>query len=518
MTVMTTSLLPQLTGSMMVAPNVTGLNPDDQVLILGLSAKLNLLSYTGLVRESYYNGLQRLADLGVSIPPQLSSVRTVVDWPRICVDPLVQRCVVDGFRLPSDVDVDDDLTEIWQANDLDAEAPLCFLDSLVQGRGYMIVGAPDTPGDSPIITVESPLNLAMNWDPRTRKALAAYQAYQAEGLFRAVLYKPNYDIKMSRDSTKQMVWQVDDVDEHNFGEVCVVRFPNRQRSADREGQSEITPAVMNTTDSACRSLLGMEIAREFYSVPHRYILGAKESDFQDAAGNPKSAIDMVMSKMLAFENDDQGNGPTVGQFQAFDPSVFTKILDSHAQLMASYTQFPPAYFGQTTTANPASADAIHAAQDGVNRRGSQVQNQFSDPLERVMRLAWRFANGGQQVPVEMRRLETDWVDVGTATPEGTSMALHNQIQAGSVPPTSDVVLRRLGYSAVERARLTIDRRSDQGAGLLAELANSLLGKDARVDKAIAADLTPTVPGTAGQPTPTPPATIPAAPVAPRGAK
>jgi hypothetical protein len=64
--------------------------------------------------------------------------------------------------------------------------------------------------------------------------------------------------------------------------VPVVRFPNRSRVRDREGRSEITPAIMNTTDSACRSLLGMEIAREFYSVPHRYVLGASESDFQDS--------------------------------------------------------------------------------------------------------------------------------------------------------------------------------------------------------------------------------------------
>jgi hypothetical protein len=37
---------------------------------------------------------------------------------------------------------------------------------------------------------------------------------------------------------------------------------------------------MNTTDSACRSLLGMEIAREVYSIPHLWIIGANESAFQ----------------------------------------------------------------------------------------------------------------------------------------------------------------------------------------------------------------------------------------------
>lgn len=504
MSVQTTSLLPQFTGNNLVAPWVDGLTADEQKLISALSTKLTYLANHGLTRLAYYDGTQRMQDLGISIPPQMSAIRTVVDWPRIAVDPLVQRCSVDGFRMPGSPDVDDDFTDIWQANDMDAEAPLCFLDSLVQGRGYMIVGAPDVPGDAPIITVESPLNLAMNWDPRTRKGTAAYQAYESEGIYRAVLYLPNYDIKMSRDSASQG-WKIDARDEHNFGELCVVRFPNRQRSADREGMSEITPAIMNTTDSACRSLLGMEIAREFYSIPHRYILGASESDFKNPDGTAKTALSLAMNKFLAIERDENGAVPSVGQFTAFDPSVFTKIIDEHAQLMASYTQFPPAYFGQTTTANPASADAIHAALDGVDRRGRQCQGQFSDPLERVMRLAWRFVNGGQEAPAEMRNLETSWVNAATQTPTGTTEALFKQASMGSIPPTSDVILERMGYSAVERQRIAIDRAKDVGAQILAELATSLEAKDARINKAIAADIT----GPA-----TPPASAPPPPAAP----
>lgn len=497
---MTVSLLPPMSGSSFPSPSVPGLSDEEQSLAAGLSRKLTYLATPGRVRNAYYEGTQRLANLGISIPPALAGIRTVVDWPRICIDPLVQRCVVDGFRMPGATDVDEELWQHWQANDLDAESPLCFLDALVYGRGYMIVGAPDIPGDSPLVTVESPLNMTMTWDPRTRRATAAYQAYEAEGVYRAVLYLPNVTISMSRTTSE--AWIIEDRDEHNFGEVPVVRFANRMRAGDREGRSEITPAIMNTTDSACRSLLGMEIAREFYSVPHRYVLGAQESDFTDAAGNPKSALEMVMTKMLAFERDEEGQAPTVGQFTAFDPSVFTKIVDEHAQLMASYTQFPPSYFGQTSTANPASADAIRVAEAGIDRRAVQVQNQFSDPLEQVQRLVWRFANGGAPAPVEMRRLETDWVDARTPTPSATSDAMFKQVQMGAVPATSDVVLKRLGYSGVERARLEVDRKVDVGATVLAELATSLQAKEARADVTVARDINPAAAkATAAQPNP-----------------
>lgn len=483
------SLLPQQIGASLPAPSLPdGLSDDEQRLCVGLSTKLSLQSVHMLERIAYYEGTQRLASLGVSIPPQLANVRTVVDWPRVCVDPLIPRAVVDGFRLPGSTDIDSELQEHWQVNDLDAEAPLTWLDSLICGRGYMIVGSSERPGGSPLVTVESPLNLAMSWDPRTRRPTAAYQSYQVEGVFRAVLYLPDQTIAMSRDANGAGAWQVDYRDQHNFGAVPVVRFPNRQRSSNREGASEITPAIMATTDSACRTLLGMEVAREFYSIPHKYILGAAEEDFKNPDGTTKTQLQLAMDKIIAFTRDGEGNIPTVGQFTAYDPSVFTKIIDEHAQLMASYTGYPPSYFGQTSTANPASADAIRVSENGLIRRAEQCQRQWSGPLEDVMRLVWRFANDGADVPDEMWRMETDWEDPATPLLSVLTDSMFKQAQMGAIPPSSDVVLKRLGWSAVERDRLAIDRKSDLGASMLAELATSLQAKDARVDLTVARDI------------------------------
>jgi hypothetical protein len=269
------SLLGPQAGWTLPAPNVEGLTDDEQQLITGLSTKLALQVPQMLSSWAYYDGLQRLANLGISIPPQLAGVRTVVDWPRVCVDPLVQRAEVSGFRLPGATEVDSELAEFWDANDMQGEFPLAILDSLVAGRGYLVVGSPDVPGDAPLVTVESPLNMTVTWDPRTRRVVNGYQAFEAEGVFTAVLYLPNETIFMSReDGSSTAAWSVYDRDEHGFGEVPVVRLPNRARSSDREGRSQITPAIMNTTDAACRTLLGMEIAREVYSIPHSYILGA----------------------------------------------------------------------------------------------------------------------------------------------------------------------------------------------------------------------------------------------------
>jgi hypothetical protein len=63
-----------------------GLSDDEQRLINGLSTKLTVQSVYVLDRYLYYDGEQRCAEPRDLVPQVLAGVRTVVDWPRICVD------------------------------------------------------------------------------------------------------------------------------------------------------------------------------------------------------------------------------------------------------------------------------------------------------------------------------------------------------------------------------------------------------------------------------------------------
>jgi len=231
----------------------------------------------------------------------------------------------------------------------------------------------------------------------------------------------------------------------------------------------------------------MEIAREFYSVPHRYLLGAQESDFFDDQGNPKAAVDMVMSKMLAIQRDENGNLPEIGQFAAMDPSVFTKIIDKYGTLMATETGFPMDYFGVTTSANPASADAIRSAQDGLNRAGRRVQRQASAPLRQVQGLVWRFAHDGDALPDGFSQLEVDWSPVETPTPSATAQAMQLQKQAGFVTADSRVALRRLGYSPNEIDELLEDQKNNAADELVAQVADDIQSTQTRTAIAIEKD-------------------------------
>ena len=90
-----------------------------------------------------------------------------------------------------------------------------------------------------------------------------------------------------------------------------------------------------------------------------------------------------------------------------------------------------------------------------------MQPQFGESMKQVAQMALRFMNGGR-LPEEFRGLEADWAPVSQPPAGITSDAVTKEIAAGAIPATSDVTLKKLGYSAVDRQRLEQDRVREQG--------------------------------------------------------
>lgn len=446
-----------------------GLTEAERELVNVLSKTLAQTKQHLGLRDAYYDGMQVVTNLGIAVPPELSKLRTVIGWPALGVDSLEERLDVEGFRYPDALDSDQELWDWWQDNNMDEESQLGFLDSLIHGWSFIAVGSSDEM-DSPLITVESAYNLAALWDPQRRHITSALRLYSNDdGSQSATLYVPNETVALEMD--REGHWQVTARDVHNLGRVLIVRVANRQRVTDRVGRSEITPAVMSITDSACRTLLGIEVAREFYSAPQRWVLGATEEAFVKADGSTASAWETYLGRILALERDEEGNLPEVGQFQPYDPSAFTKVIDMYADVMAGIFGLPPHYLGKTT-ANPASADAIRSAEQRLIKRAERRQRAFGGAVEEAMRLALMVRNNGV-IPDGARRLETQWKSAATPTPGATTDAAVKQVSEGIVPATSDVLLSRLGYSAVERRRIALERKQFAGNQFLTELASGI---------------------------------------------
>lgn len=489
-------------------PTLSALADDEQATVNRLHLQLSKRQSSYLLHDAYYNAEMQIASLGISIPPELVRLRTIIGWPRLVVDALDERLDVVGFRLSDTTDASTDLWDIWQANKLDAESQLGHLDALIFGSAFITVGSPDEKGDPPIICVESPLDVASDWDARTRTTKAAWREYAERSRPDerwGTLYLPDQTISL------QMVdgnWKVTDRDEHDLGAVPVVRMSNRARTADRHGRSEITPEVVSLTDAACRTFLGMEVAKEFFAVPQRWALGVSESDFQDAEGNDKTPWQSIIGRFFAMEGNDKDSGQpaSVGQFPSNDPASFTKVLDAYAKVMASITGLPADYLGITTTI-PSSADAIRMGTDRLVTRAKRKQRSFEGAWEETMRLAMMF-DSAAELPSEAESMETVWRNPEIPTPVATTQSIHLQVQAGILSANSDVALEHLGYSPVEIKRIKAERALDQGAQELAELADSLQAKQARTDLSVATDIKGPTPNPNPNPLLNPPAPTP----------
>ncbi|OQQ12966.1 phage capsid protein [Streptomyces sp. M41(2017)] len=452
------------------------LSDDELALINVLRADMLRDRWELKLRDAYFNGEQLVRDLGISIPPQLRGLHTVIGWPRVGVESLEERLDLEAFRWADGADASE-LTEIAEANDLFDESSLAHLDALVYGREYLAVGAGDCGDDCPpLISAESPLDMTLMWDARLRMGTAALRECAADSFVESgpeermlVLYLPDQTVMAVPSPSGG--WEVVDRDMHGLGVVPVVRLANRQRTADRVGKSEITPEVMSITDAACRRLMGMEVAAEFYGAPQRYILGASESAFQDAEGNAKSAWETYIGRVLALERDEDGAIPTVGQFAAHDPSGMTKFIDLYARIMASQMSVAPHVLGYSSD-NPASADAIRFADNRQVKKAERRIRRFGAGWQQAMRLALWVRDG--EPPDSTRRIETVWRNPATPTVAAQVDATVKLVQAGVLPADSDVTLEMAGFTEGQRQRIAVDRRRSSaaatGGGLLDRLA------------------------------------------------
>lgn len=446
---------------------------DDEAQLLGRLGKRIDSRYEGnRARDLIYQAKQRVKNLGIALPPQMERIRTVIGWPGTVVDVLEERLELEDF-LATGADLDQlGLREVWAANHMAVEQSSVHLDSLIFGLNFVAVSDGDDVKDEPhpLITVEPPTRMTAEYDARTRRLSAAAGVTRNDNgeVTGATLYLPDVDIILTKDSSG--AWTVVDRQEHGLGRVRVVRFVNRPRGGRAWGTSEISRAVISTTDMAVRTLLGMEVAREFYSSPQRYLLGADEKAFQRADGTMKTAWEAYLGRILAIPASADGDKlPQAGQFQASSPEPYLGQIRGLAQLLAAEGAIPAAYLGFHTD-NPASADAIRAGEARLIKRSERRQTGFGGSWIDVADICLQIANGGQRIP--NLGLAPVWRDAATPTKAAQADAVVKLVSAGILPPDSEVTYDLLGLSAANKQRLLADARARRAASSLHALTGT----------------------------------------------
>ncbi|WP_346536957.1 phage portal protein [Micromonospora sp. DPT] len=431
--------------------------------------------------NAYYEGEQRVEQLGLAVPPELRQFLTIVNWPGTYVDAIEERLDVEGFRLPNATEADEDLWRVWQENDLDEESQLGHLDALALKRAFIVVGsgddtpdAPDADGEAgdrdpatPLVTVESATEVTVELSPRTRRVAAGAKVYTDRAddgsvARKATLYQPDVTVWVERQNAR---WVEVDRDEHKLGVVPVVPLVNRPRLAKRDGRSQLD-RVISLTDAAARALTNAQLATEIMAIPQRYVLGASKGDFIDKDGKALAAWEAYFGAIWALSNKEA----KVGQFSAADLSNFKTIVDHYASLVAGVTGLPMRYLGQSTT-NPPSAEGIRADESRLIKTCERFHRTAGGAWERTMRLVRRFLDGDWNP--ELAQLETLWRDPATPTRAQQADAAVKLVQAGILPV--EAAWEDMGYSVVRRNKLRALRDAERAADPVLEIARGIGG-------------------------------------------
>jgi hypothetical protein len=441
------------------------LSLDELAILDRLFKKLRHHDAKNHVLENYYEGKTRLKDLNISVPPALKLVDSVVGWAGTAVDVLEERLDFEGYIGGDNFGLND----IFRANELDLESSLGHKDALIYGVGFVFVGKGMDGEPDPLITIESPKKATALYDLRTRRLSAALLVDRDDigEVQYGKLYLANETIMVERVGNN---WAEYDRDIHNLGRVPVAPLVNNPRSGDPDGRSEITRAVRSYTDSAMRTLLGAEVAREFYSAPQRFVLGAKEDLFLDSDGNALNPWSVIQGRMLGVPyNDDDNVMPTVGQFQANSPAPYFEQIRQYAQLIAAETAIPSSYLGFQTD-NPSSADAIRQMEARLVKRAERRQRQFGRTWSEIAKLALLVRDG--EIPIESANIRPIWRDASTPTRAAAADETTKLIQVGVLTPDSEIVYNRIGLSDSDKQVIKAEKAANAARDLVANLASA----------------------------------------------
>ncbi len=408
--------------------------------------------------DAYYDGMQRLEQLGLAIPPELARFTVIVNWPRVVVDSIADRLDVKGFRLPGTDVGDAELWRLWQANGMDESDLMARLDYLVYGRTYKCIGTNEADPRTPLITVESPRQMITRRDPRTGRVTEALRLYDVEnGLARkATWYRLNETLWIDLDGTAQ----VSEVDDHGMDCVPVVPTFRRRRTTIPAGRTlQGTSAmedVIPIADAAARNISNAQLGQETHAVPQRAVLGASKGDFVDQQGKPLTVWETYFGAVWALQNKEA----KIDQFDASDMKNFETMMDLYARLASGVSGLPPNYFGLAAD-DAASADAIRSREARLVKIAERDQVALGNSDEEALRIAMRLRDGSWSD--DLVGMETLWYDAGTPTVASRADAVVKMFTATSASGRplipQRMALEELGWSPakIDRAMELLDQ-------------------------------------------------------------
>lgn len=430
--------------------------------------------------DEYLNMEQPLKYMAPALQDEFGDrvTQLVLDLPSVIVEAYESVLDVQGFTLPSarragdtapavgfgqsavdredraDPDakadrVAEEIGLIWTGNDMAQQMPLLQTESVGLGNAYIISSPGDAADDLPVMSVESPLQVYADRDPRTRKTSRAIKRWAEEDESGKIqqwgtLYLPGERRTYVRRGRWDWEEQEDLTDEHGEPGTRVVPFPNKTRLLRMDGLPEFA-GILPTLDAINKMATDMMISGEFHAMPRRFAFGLSKEDFKDENGKQLSTWQQLAGAVWASEAP--ATDVKVGQFDEADLKVFH---DSIKLLLAiTFMQVAlPSHISAFQGDNPTSEPAIKAAEIQKTKRAERKQTFIGGGLVEVFRNNWAIM--GRPLD-ELRGLETTWRNPATPTRAQEADASVKLVQAKVIPPQQARV--DLNYSPAARRQM-----------------------------------------------------------------
>ena len=359
-----------------------------------LQRKLEMKRPRVLLRYAFYEQKQKARDFGISTPKGLEWFQSVNGWCTKAVDGLADRLQFDGFENDNFM-----MQDMFNLNNPDIIFDSSLLSALISSCSFFYISRGE---DGPRIQVVDGANATGIIDDQTNLLTEGYAV-----LTRNELDQPKTFAYFQRGET--WVYEagyLDPIAHESTGAeyaalVPVIYKPDARRPF---GHSRISRACMDIALSAMRTVKRSEIAAEFYSFPQKYATGLS----QDA--EVMDSWKATMSAMLSFTRDDEGNFPTLGQFQQQSMAPHVEQLKAFASMFAGETGLTVDDLGFNMQ-NPSSAEAIKASHENLRLAASKAQRCFGSSFVNAGFIAACVRDGIPYKRSEVFKTRAEWLPV-----------------------------------------------------------------------------------------------------------
>lgn len=378
-------------------------------LLIEMQQRLTAGLHRRTENRAYWEGRQALAYLAPEAVQALGNRFGVlsVNYARVAITALTERLRLNGI---DGVPVWDTLLSL----DYDTLADTLHREALLQGESFALVWADDQ--GNPTVTIESGEAMAVKRDDVTRQIVAAIkqvtvkESPATKGYTDVWLYQAE-TVEHWRSNTPNSGGEYDLIERqpNALGTIPVVSFVNADllpsqwrglQYLEYAGSSEVEP-IKPLIDAMAKTVADMLVAQEFTARPRRWATGIEPTQrpVLDDTGNP--VVDENGDPVTEAVNPiPEGNRAMLasseqarfGQLEGANLQGFKTSVDILVQALMTVSALP-AHMCGITTANPATDQAMKAAEMGLTARAEAKAKLFAKSHEQVARLVYAIANG-----------------------------------------------------------------------------------------------------------------------------